>query len=87
MKILVTGGAGYIGSHCVKLLIEQGHTVVVYDNLEYGNRRAVHADATLIRGDMLDRRRLAQSLSSDSFDGVMHFAGLLNVNESISQPR
>ncbi len=86
MNLLVTGGAGYVGSHCVKLLTERGHGVVVYDNLKHGHRRAVYPGATLIRGDLLDRSRLGRVFDDHAFDGVLHFAALLNVNESISQP-
>ena len=86
MNLLVTGGAGYVGSHCVKLLTERGHEVVVYDNLKHGHRRAVCPGATLIRGDLLDRSRLGRVFDDHAFDGVMHFAALLNVNESVSQP-
>lgn len=85
MKILVTGGAGYVGSHCVKLLRERGHDVVVYDNLSYGNRQAVPDDVAFVRGDLLDRSCLSSAFNEHALDGVMHFAGLLNVNESLSQ--
>ncbi len=87
MRILVTGGAGYVGSHCAKLLVERGHEVVVYDNLQQGHRDAAPPDSTLIRGDLLDRDRLRQTFENHGIDGVMHFAALLNVNESISQPQ
>ncbi len=87
MKILVTGGAGYVGSHCAKLLVERGDEVVVYDNLRHGHRQAVDPEATLIRGDLLDRTCLHRTFDDHSFDGVMHFAGLLNVSESVSQPQ
>ena len=88
MKVLVTGGAGYVGSHCVKRLLQKGHEVVVFDNLVYGNRHAVPEEAILVRGDLLDRRRLAANIQENTPSmGVMHFAGLLNVNESISRPR
>ena len=87
MKILVTGGAGYVGSHCAKLLVERGHEVVVYDNLQLGHRDAVPLDSRLIRGDLLDRECLRKAFEDHAFDGVMHFAALLNVNESMSEPQ
>ncbi len=87
MRILVTGGAGYVGSHCAKFLVERGHEVLVYDNLQQGHRDAAPPDSTLIRGDLLDRDRLRQTFEDHAIDGVMHFAALLNVNESISQPQ
>lgn len=87
MRILVAGGAGYVGSHCVKSLLEHGHEVVVYDNLSGGHRQAVPTEVPLVRGDLLDRPRLRQIFDEHPFDGVMHFAALLNVHESISQPQ
>ena len=87
MKVLVTGGAGYVGSHCVKLLLEEGHDVVVYDNLAQGHREALPPEAPLVRGDLLDRDRLRRTFDDHAFDGAMHFAALLNVNESISEPQ
>lgn len=87
MRILATGGAGYVGSHCIKLLHEQGHSVVVYDNLLNGHRQAVPADLPLVCGDLLDRFRLRQVFEANKFDAVIHFAALLNVNESTLQPQ
>ena len=86
MKVLVTGGAGYIGSHCVKLLCERGHQVVVLDDLSAGHTAAVHRDAVLIRGDVGDRSALGSLLTEHRVDGVIHLAGYLNVSESVAQP-
>ena len=86
MKVLVTGGAGYIGSHVVQMLIERGDEVVVYDNLSSGHRGAVHADAGLIVGDLRDRRTLAAAFEAHTFDGIMHFASQILVGESMQQP-
>ena len=86
MKVLVTGGAGYIGSHVVQLLSERGYQVVVYDNLIQGNRGAVHPDATLVVGDLHDRAALNDLFETHQFDGIMHFASQILVAESMAQP-
>ncbi len=86
MKVLVTGGAGYIGSHVVQLLAERGYQVVVFDNLVKGNRGAVHPDAALIIGDLHDRAALAALFEAHQFDGIMHFASQIEVSESMRQP-
>ena len=86
MKVLVTGGAGYIGSHVVQMLIERGNQVVVYDNLSKGHRGAVHSDAALIVGDLHDQTTLAATFEAHQFDGIMHFASQILVGESMQQP-
>jgi len=86
MKVLVTGGAGYIGSHVVQMLTERDYQVVVFDNLIKGNRAAVHPDATLIVGDLHDRAALARLFKAHQFDGIMHFASQILVAESMRQP-
>ncbi|MCA9207607.1 MAG: NAD-dependent epimerase/dehydratase family protein, partial [Planctomycetales bacterium] len=78
MKILVTGGAGYIGSHAVRLLQRAGHEVWVYDNLHYGHREAVPTDR-LVVGDLTDRRLLEATLRDRSIEAVMHFAAFAMV--------
>lgn len=83
MKILVTGGAGYIGSVTVKRLIEAGHEVVVFDNLEYGHKESV--TCPLVVGDLLRKEDL-QQLNTYSFDAVIHFAAYLQVGESMTDP-
>jgi len=85
MKTLVTGGAGYGGSHCVKLLCDRGHEVVVYDNLSTGHAGAVDPRATLVKADLAELDRLDEVMK-DGVTGVMHFAGVLNVNESLEHP-
>ena len=85
MKLLVTGGAGYIGSIVASHLLADGHEVVVLDNLERGHREAVPDGAELVVGDLLDRDRLGEVLADD-FDGVLHFAALALVSESVSNP-
>jgi len=84
MNVLVTGGAGYIGSHVVRLLLEAGHRVRVYDNLSEGHRAAVPAE-TLFVGDLADERRLVEGLA-DGWDCVMHFAAHCYVGESVEHP-
>ena len=86
MKILVTGGAGYIGSVAVERLIAQGESVVVFDNLSQGHREAVHPGAELIVGDLADRSAIDAALSSARPDAVMHFAANLLVGESMQKP-
>lgn len=85
MRVLVTGGAGYIGSHVVLQLGEAGHDVVVYDNLSTGSRDAVLA-GTLVEGDLADRERLSAVFEAHSFDAVMHFAANIVVPESVADP-
>lgn len=86
MNILVTGGAGYIGSHVVEELCESGESVVVVDNLYTGHRAAVHPKAAFIEGDLKDTALLQRLFDDHSFDGVMHFASYTLVGESMAQP-
>lgn len=85
MKVLVVGGAGYIGSHMVKILSLEGHQVVTLDNLSTGYRDAVKFGEFLI-GDMADASTLDALFSSQQFDAVMHFASYIEVGESVSDP-
>jgi UDP-glucose 4-epimerase len=85
MKLLVTGGAGYIGSIVASLLLDAGHEVVVLDNLERGHREAVPPDARLVVADLLDRD-VVQDTVGEGFDGVLHFAALALVGESVAHP-
>ena len=86
MAIFVTGGTGYVGSHCVKDLCEHAHEVVVYDNLSKGHRQAVHPRARLVEGDLSDTGLLASTLASAKFDAAMHFAAFAEVGESVREP-
>ena len=86
MKVLVTGGAGYIGSHVVQLLAERDYHVVVFDNLSKGNRGAVHPDATLIVADLHDRAALAAAFKAHRIEGILHFASQIQVSESMRKP-
>ena len=83
--MLVNGGAGYIGSHAVKALRADGHTVVVFDNLSAGHAAAV-GDATLVEGDVRDTARVEATLRRHAVTAVMHFAALLSVGESVREP-
>lgn len=85
MRILVTGGAGYIGSHVVKALGERGHDVITYDNLSYGRREAV-LYGKLIVGDLSDIDRLRALFDEFKPEAVMHFAALIVVPESVKDP-
>jgi len=84
MKLLVTGGAGYVGSVCAKVLLEQGHEVVVVDDLSTGNADAVPDGARFVQADMVDAA--PDLLSDESFDGVLHFAAKSLVGESVVAP-
>lgn len=86
MAILVSGGAGYIGSHVVEQLLEEGFEVVVFDNLSAGHRVAVDDRATLVIGDLLNKDDLAALFEAHTFDGIMHFASHILVGESMENP-
>ena len=85
MRVLVTGGAGYIGSHVVKILGEKGHEVLVYDNLSSGHDWAV-LNGKLVVGDLADHVLLTETLSGFSPDAVIHFAAHIQVEESVKEP-
>ncbi len=86
MNILVTGGAGYIGSATAEALIQNGHSVTIYDSLVTGHRGALPEGARLIQADLGDRTRLEQALSSGNFEAVMHFAAFIEAGESMKDP-
>lgn len=85
MRVLVVGGAGYIGSHTAKLLAQQGHEVVVYDNLAEGHRWAVQW-GEFVEGDLHDGAKLREALREHRIDAVIHFAAFAYVGESVSDP-
>lgn len=85
MRILVTGGAGYIGSHAVRLFMARGHDIWIYDNLSRGHRGSVPADR-LIHADLADEHRLDQVLLEHRIEAVVHFAALAYVGESVQDP-
>lgn len=86
MNILVTGGAGYIGSVCVEQLINAGHKVAVFDNLSEGHRAAIHPSASFLPGDLLDPASISAAIGQAKPDAVMHFAANALVGESMQNP-
>ncbi|MCQ8241987.1 UDP-glucose 4-epimerase GalE [Rhizosaccharibacter radicis] len=85
-RILVTGGAGYVGSHAVWALHDRGDEVVVYDSLRQGHRQALPPAVQLVRGELADEAALDRLLSNGPWDGVLHFAALSLVGESMQRP-
>ena len=86
-KILLTGGAGYIGSTVANLLIEKGFSVTIIDNFITGNKKLVPKKAKLIVSDIADEKKILSKINLKSFDLVMHFAGLIRVDESLKKPK
>src|ERR1700684_2891348 len=86
MEILITGGAGYIGGTVTRLLLNSGHKVTVYDNLRHKDASVVAPGATLVHGDLADAALLEKVLTETRFDGVMHFAALIEAGESMQKP-
>src|SRR5581483_419343 len=86
MKILVTGGAGYIGSFMVKRLLKDKHEVTVLDSLEKGYRDKVDSQAKLVEGNILDESFLSDLFQKETFDGIIHFAGYISMGESMEVP-
>jgi UDP-glucose 4-epimerase len=86
MKIFVVGGAGYIGSVCAELLLDEGYDVAIFDNLSEGHWRAVDSRANFVQGELADRAQIRTALSSTRPDAVMHFAANALVAESMRDP-
>ncbi len=86
MKILITGGAGYIGSIVTEMCLAAGDDVTVYDNLSTGHRRAVPADARFVEGDVSDQERLAGVFRETGTEAVIHMAGFIEAGESMRDP-
>lgn len=86
MSILVTGGAGYIGSHIVQRLIEDKRQVVVFDNLSTGHREAVHPEAVFVEGDLRDQQQVNILFEQHPIEGIFHFASYTLVGESVEKP-
>ena len=85
-NILVTGGAGYIGSHVCHLLIDQGYSVTCIDSLITGNKELLPKEVKLEVFDISEKKKVSNLIQSNNFDLVMHFAGLIRVDESVLQP-
>ena len=85
-SVLVTGGAGYIGSHAVKALAAEGTKVVIFDNLSAGHREATHHASAVVAGDIHDTARLRAAIREHDVDAVMHFAAWLSVGDSVKNP-
>ena len=86
MNILITGGAGYIGGTVSRILLQAGHQVTIFDNFCHSQRSAVPAGSTLVEGSLADRELLHATLAAGKFDGVMHFAALIEAGESMKSP-
>ncbi len=86
MRVLVTGGAGYIGGTVANALLDEGHEVIIYDNLCHARRDLIPARAEFIDGDLADRAKLESLFAERPFDGVMHFAALIEAGESMKHP-
>jgi UDP-glucose 4-epimerase len=86
LKILVTGGAGYIGGTVALRLLSAGHNVLIYDNFCHGHRELVPAGTRLIEGDLANRELLERAFRDEKVDGVMHFAALIEAGESMKHP-
>lgn len=86
LKILVTGGAGYIGAHTARMLLGEGYEVVVFDNLSCGKRENVPLGAKFVEGDLADTNLLKDLFAMENFDSVMHFAASIEVKESFEIP-
>ncbi len=86
MKLFVAGGAGYVGSHTVRALVDAGHEVVVFDNLSAGHAAAVSPGARLVVGDLEDSVLLDDLFGQSRFDAVLHFAAFIEVGESVVSP-
>lgn len=86
MKVFVTGGCGYIGSHVCKQLVESGHEVTVFDNLSSGFREALVSGERLIQGDLSSLADIGNALREDSYEAILHFAASISVAESVVNP-
>ena len=85
-NVLVTGGAGYIGSHTVRKLLGAGHKIVIFDNLSTGFKEAIHPQAEFVLGDVKDATALSAAMKQYNIDSIIHFAAKLNVKESTFKP-
>ena len=86
MNILLTGGAGYIGSHVALSLIDKGYKVHIIDNLSTGNIKLIPKNASFTNCNINDEKQIAQIVKTNNFDILMHFAGYIQVEESVENP-
>ena len=86
-NILLTGGAGYIGSHVCHLLVDKGYNVTCIDSLITGNKELIPKEVKLNVFDIDEKQKVSNLIRSNNFDLVMHFAGLIRVDESLEQPK
>lgn len=86
MKVLLTGAAGYIGSHMCRMFVEKGVSCVVLDTMEFGHKQALPSQAELVVGNVADKQLLTTLFEKHSFDAVIHFAGYISVEESVRMP-
>ena len=86
-NILITGGAGYIGSHIVEQLIKNKRNVIILDNLVTGYKKLINKKAKFLKCDIADEKKLSNFLKNKKFDLVLHFAGLIRVDESVKKPK
>jgi UDP-glucose-4-epimerase len=86
MKLLVIGGAGYIGSHFVYEAIRAGHEITIFDNLSTGNKESIHPQAKFVEGDLTNKKDVDAVLAGDKFDAALHFGAKLIVPESVEKP-
>jgi len=86
LNILVTGGAGYIGSICSEVLLDRGHRVIALDNLQEGHRAAVPPAAVFVEADLADRQQIEKVFATHKIHAVMHFAGEALVAKSVREP-
>ena len=86
-NILITGGAGYIGSHVANFLLDKGCKVTIIDNLVTGNRNLIPKKSKLYVCDIGNKNKIEKIIKNNKFDAVLHFAGLIRVDESIKYPK
>ncbi len=86
MKLLVTGGAGYIGGTVAELLLDRGHNVFILDDLRHGHRAMLPPRATFVQAGLADREKVHALLQAEAFDGILHFAALIEAAESMQKP-
>ena len=81
-NILITGGAGYIGSHIVELLVKSKNKIFIYDNLVTGSRKLINKKATFIKGDIKNKKKISNVIKKNNIDCIIHLAAYLNISEA-----